>query len=83
MKILVGRVRVVAGSGAGVVGSAGTLTGSNCWPAVRVRSKTARVFWGTPETTPLPSMLTSARPSLPVSTPCGIEGSTTLCTTRS
>ena len=37
----------------------------------------------TPTVALLPSMLTSARPSAPTATPCGIDGRTTLATTAS
>src|SRR5690349_7865819 len=75
-------VRVVGGSGAGVVGRAGTETDSNCWDCDCVRSKTDRVPCGTPATTPVPAMLTSARPSAPTSTPCGFEGNSTVWLTE-
>src|SRR5258707_12607882 len=75
-------VRAVAGKGAGVVGRAGTETASNCWDCDWVRSKTDNVPWGTPATTPVPTMLTSARPSAPTVTPCGFEGSSTVWLTE-
>ena len=37
---------------------------------------------GTPETTPVPTRLISARPSAPTSTPWGAEVSATVCVTR-
>ena len=78
-KVVVGRPVAWAGSGASVVVSAGTAT------SVRVRatgSKTCSVFCGTPAVTPVPTMATSTRPSMPVSTPCGVEGSVWLYAMR-
>src|SRR5450756_1772655 len=71
-KVVVGRPVAWAGSGARVVVSAGTAT------SVRVLatgSNTCNVFCGTPAVTPVPVMATSTRPSIPVSTPCGVEAS--------
>src|ERR1039457_6584761 len=70
-KVVVGRPVAWAGSGARVVVRAGTAT------SVRVLAtgaNTCRVFCGTPDVTPVPTMATSTRPSMPVSTPCGVEG---------
>src|SRR5579883_120182 len=77
-KVVTGRVLGTAGSPAGVDGSAGTETGMSCW---YTGSYTERVPCGTPETTPVPTMLTSARPSAPTSTPWGVEGSCTVWVT--
>ena len=81
LNVVVGRVSVGAGSGDGVVGSAGTLTYCTCDPADWFWSYTARVPCGTPETTPVPAMLMSARPSTPTSTPWGAEVRATVCVT--
>src|SRR5581483_7210325 len=75
-------VRAVAGRGAGVLGRAGTLTESNCCDWDWVRSNTDKVPWGTPPTTPVPTMLTSARPSAPTATPCGLDGRRTVWLTE-
>ena len=81
LNVVVGRVSVGAGNGAGVVGSAGTLTYCTCAPADWFWSYTASVPCGTPETTPVPTILISARPSAPTSTPWGAEVSATVCVT--
>ena len=78
-KVVTGRPVAWAGSGARVVASAGTAT------SVSVRatgSKICNVFCGTPDVTPVPTMATSTRPSMPVSTPCGVEGSVWLYAMR-
>ena len=68
-KVVTGRPVETGGRVEGVVGSAGTVTGSSCCPADRVGSNSESVPCGTPDTTPVPAMLISTRPSLPTSTP--------------
>ena len=70
-KVVVGRPVGCAGSGARVVVSAGTLTSIS---VLDIGSNTCSVFCGTPAVTPVPTIATSTRPSMPVSTPCGVEG---------
>ena len=78
-KVVVGRPVGCAGSGARVVVSAGTATSVS---VLDTGSNTCSVFCGTPAVTPVPVMAISTRPSMPVSTPCGVEGSVWLYAMR-